>query len=149
MGMFIARFTAVIPDVFTWQLILLPYVLSVICALISLKKTEVKKVAQKIDKKYVTNDLFLTAITIEKAQGEYKQLVLDNAEKKAQEIRPENVVLFHWSKPFVTIGCMLIFILLSTLFILSLILLAKIKNVKKLYAKKKNLINCKKQQFNV
>jgi hypothetical protein len=107
----VARLTALIPDVFSWQFIAIPFLGALCVALLFYRKVDERLVAQKIDQKFKTNDLFLTAVTIKSAQGEYKQLVLDDANQKAQDISAKDVVCIQWHKPVSVLFGVLIIVL--------------------------------------
>jgi hypothetical protein len=54
--------------------------------------------ARLIDERMATKDLFLTAVLIDHAAGEYKPLVLADAEQRAATIQPGQVVHYQWQR---------------------------------------------------
>ena len=52
--------------------------------------------ARQIDNHAGTKDLFLTVSGLEASAGDYKSLVVNNAESKAEAIQPGKVVPFQW-----------------------------------------------------
>ncbi|MCH9654238.1 MAG: hypothetical protein K0U86_15765 [Planctomycetes bacterium] len=62
------------------------------------RKPSKEQAARLIDQKQKTKDLFLTVTMLENAMGNYKPLVALDAEKKAEKIKPANVIRFDWAR---------------------------------------------------
>jgi hypothetical protein len=93
-----SRLLGLIPNVFEpLSLALIPASAAVFSLMFHRRPTPVEA-ARKIDRHYGTKDLFLTTILLKKSVGEYKPLVVRDAEQAAASIKPVEVVTFHWRR---------------------------------------------------
>ncbi|QDT42964.1 hypothetical protein Pan241w_30590 [Gimesia alba] len=88
---------------------------SLVLSFILFRKPEKEQAARLIDQNQGTKDLFLTVIMLEKAIGNYKPLVIQDAEKKATKIKPATIVGYQWQKRLATscAGAVLLFLVLE------------------------------------
>ena len=88
---------------------------SLVLSFILFRKPEKEQAARLIDQNQGTKDLFLAVIMLEKAMGNYKPLVIQDAEKKAAKIKPATIVGFQWQKRLATscAGAVLLFLVLE------------------------------------
>ena len=93
-----ARLLAILPCRFTPITLLAPPVLALILALIFSRRHGAAEAARLVDARMGTKDLFLTAVLIEPAMGEFKPLVLQDAEERARSIQPAQVAPFRWRR---------------------------------------------------
>lgn len=91
-----ARLLSVIPDVFTPLTLLAPPVLALILAAVSSRGVTRAQAARMVDAHAGAKDLFLTSVVIEESIGEYRPLVLAEAERRAPEIAVAKVSPFRW-----------------------------------------------------
>ena len=91
-----ARLLSVIPDVFTPITLLAPPVLALILAAIFSRGVTQAQAARMVDAHAGAKDLFLTSVVIEESIGEYRPLVLAEAERRAPEIAVAKVSPFRW-----------------------------------------------------
>jgi len=91
-----ARLLSLLPDVFSPITLLAPPVVALILAVIFSRGVTPAQAARLADAHAGTKDLFLTSVVIDDAIGEYKPLVLEEAERRAPEIRPSRVSPFRW-----------------------------------------------------
>lgn len=80
-----------------WTLLAVP-VVALGITLILQRRPAMDKAARLIDQRMSTKDLFLTAVLIDHAAGEYKSLVLADAERRAATIQPKQVVRYQWQR---------------------------------------------------
>jgi hypothetical protein len=92
-----ARLLSLIPDVFTTLTLLAPPTLAIILALVFSRGITRAHSARLADAHSGSKDLFLTSVLIENSIGEYKPLVLAEAERRAPEVRPARVSPYRWA----------------------------------------------------
>jgi len=80
-----------------WTLFAVPAVALGITVILHRRPT-VGEAARLIDERMSTKDLFLTAVLIDHAAGEYQSLVLADAERRAAAIQPKQVVRYLWQR---------------------------------------------------
>ena len=90
LGLFSASFTS-------WTILAVP-VVALGGTLIWHRRPTMDEAARLIDVRMATKDLFLTAVLIDHAAGEYKSLVLADAEQRAATIQPKQVVRYQWQR---------------------------------------------------
>lgn len=103
LGLLVSRFTAVVPaKVFDptgplWAIALggAVFLASALAVALACRPTPAET-AHLIDKRMSTKDVFMTAVRIEGAIGEFKPLVLQQAEQAAEKVKPDGVVAFRW-----------------------------------------------------
>jgi hypothetical protein len=95
-----ARLLAVLPNRFDPLTLLAPVVLALVLAVIFSRRPGAHEAARLVDAHAGTKDLFLTALLIEQAMGEFKPLVLEEAEIRARAIRAAEVAPFRWMRGF-------------------------------------------------
>ncbi|MDQ3625494.1 MAG: hypothetical protein M3463_23965 [Verrucomicrobiota bacterium] len=77
-----------------WTLAVLP----VIIALAGTRRLPAQEAARLVDQRNDGKELFLTATLIDAAQGEFQPVVVEQAERRAGEIKPAHVVPFRWQR---------------------------------------------------
>ena len=95
-----ARLLAILPNRFTPVTLLAPLILAPVLALIFSRRPSAAEAARLVDARMGTKDLFLTALLIEPALGEFKPLVLREAEERARSIRAAEVAPLRWKRGF-------------------------------------------------
>ncbi len=92
-----ARLLALLPD--AWFTPLTPGIvaaLAVLCALIFFRRLATAHVARAVDERARTKELFLTASLIEQAPGEYRNIVLSQAEERAAQLDAARLFPLRW-----------------------------------------------------
>jgi hypothetical protein len=69
-----------------------------VVALVLTRRPEARHVARIIDERSGSKELFLTAAMIADTPGEFRSIVIDQAEQRAGEIEPAKVVPFNWQR---------------------------------------------------
>lgn len=93
-----SRFSGYIRDWFTLESVSLVFVTALLLSFVLYRKPSKEQAARLIDQNQGTKDLYLTVTMLEEAVGVYKPLVLKDAEKKAEKIKPANIIGFEWGK---------------------------------------------------
>ena len=96
--MLTSRLTGLIPDIFSLSTIFIPLLVSLLAAFCIPLKIGQKESAVTVDKRENTDDLFLTATTIQNSNGKFKDLVSRQAEEKAATLKAEKIVSFNWKE---------------------------------------------------
>ncbi|WP_339728185.1 hypothetical protein [uncultured Gimesia sp.] len=88
---------------------------TLVLSFVLFRKPEKEQAARLIDQNQGTKDLFLTVTMLEQAIGNYKPLVIQDAEKKAAKIQPAAIVGFEWQKRLATscAGALVLFLVLE------------------------------------
>lgn len=94
-----SRLTGLIPDLFSWVTVLCPLALSLLTSLLIPFRVSQRESARAVDTHEKTDDLFLTVSSIGKSNGKFKDLVSEQAEQKALNLKPGSIVSFKWQKP--------------------------------------------------
>lgn len=115
-ALLVSRVTALIPDVFEpWTLALVPAA-ALLVALLLNRRPSREDTARLVDARAQTKDLFLTHALIETAPGDYRPLVLHEAEARAPRIAPAQVAPFQlWPRasfPVAALGLLAAMLLL-------------------------------------
>ena len=113
----VSRLLGIIPDVFAPAALLVVPAVAAIGGMIFHRRVSEVDAARVADEKAATKDLFLTSALIEKAPGEYKDIVLRDAEKKAADVAPEKVVPFQWVPPLRNSVAVLALLIVGILFL--------------------------------
>lgn len=113
----LSRLLAVIPDYFTYTSLIFPIGLGVLSALFLHPRPTIRESAKIADAHTGTKDLFLTATLIDDSFGEYKPLVVKNAETQAQKVVPGRVVKLEWQKGLKNLLLALVLVSLGSLFL--------------------------------
>lgn len=80
-----------------WTVLAVP-VVAIGGTLIWHRRPTIDHIARLIDERMGTKDLFLTAVLIDQSVGEYKPLVLADAEQRAATIQPKQIVHYRWQR---------------------------------------------------
>jgi hypothetical protein len=112
-----ARLLAVVPDRFAPVHVPMIAAAAALLGLVFRKRSETKWAARAIDTRMVTDDLFLTAVTIAASAGDYKPLVLRKAEGKAPSVQARQVVALRWFPRVRTAALILGGVLLAGLYL--------------------------------
>ena len=97
-GLAAARLFAWLPNEwFTWTTVVGVPAAAMLWALIIPRGIRPADAARLVDLRMGTKDLYLTTAMLSDAPGEYKPLVMRDAEAKADGVRPNAVVPFDWS----------------------------------------------------
>jgi hypothetical protein len=76
-----------------------------------------REVARLVDARGRTEDLFLTRVLLAAAPGEYKPLVMQQAERVASSVRPGDVLSYEWQRPSAHVAGALFVLLAAMLFL--------------------------------
>lgn len=93
-----SRFSGYLRDWFTLESAGVVLIATFLLACLIYRKPGKEQAARLIDQSQGTKDLFLTITMLESAVGNYKPLVVKDAEQKAGKIRPAQIVSFEWGK---------------------------------------------------
>jgi len=97
-GLAAARLMGWLPNEwFTWTTVAVVPAAAMLVALIVHRGIKPADAARLVDLRMDTKDLYLTTAMLSNAPGEYKPLVMRDAEAKAGSVRPNAVVPFDWS----------------------------------------------------
>lgn len=124
------RLTGYFPDLFTPLSVLIVPVLAVLIAVLLPGKPDQQQAAHAIDEYGRTSDLFLTLLSVNNSQSEYKPLVLIKAEEKAPEIDAEAVTPFQWQRSWLWSGLAMVALLLGAFFVPTLDPFGKVAEAK-------------------
>jgi len=92
-----ARLLALLPNAWFTPLTLgaIP-ALALVTAAILLRKPVPAQVARTVDERAQSKELFLTAALIEQSPGEYRDIVLTQAEERAHQLKPARLFPLNW-----------------------------------------------------
>ncbi len=93
-----SRFSGYLRDWFPQESVGVILVGTLLLACLLYRKPSKEQAARLIDQSQGTKDLFLTMTMLDSAVGNYKPLVVNDAEKKAEKIKPAHIVSFEWGK---------------------------------------------------
>lgn len=93
-----ARLLALVPDWITPAWLLLIPALALPLAFLLTRKPTAREVARVIDDRTGSRELFLTAALIDATTGDFQPIVLAQAEERAAQIQPAQVVPFRWQR---------------------------------------------------
>lgn len=97
MGLLLScRLLALIPDYFNLISLVIPISLGILTGLFVHSRPTIRESAKLADAHNGSKDLFLTATLIDDSYGEYKPLVVKNAENQAEKVIPARVVKLEW-----------------------------------------------------
>ncbi|WP_298867305.1 hypothetical protein [uncultured Gimesia sp.] len=99
-----SRFTGYFREWFPLESVGVVLLGTVLLSCVLFRKPTKEQAARLIDQKQKTKDLFLTVTMLEQSMGNYKPLVALDAEKKAEKIKPANVIRFDWARR-ITLSC--------------------------------------------
>lgn len=92
-----SRLLSLLPNVFTPVTLLAPPTLALILATVFSRGVTRVQAARIVDTHAGSKDLFLTSVVIDDAIGEYKPLVIEEAERRAPDIHVSRVSPFRWA----------------------------------------------------
>ncbi|MEZ6049084.1 MAG: hypothetical protein R3C11_26620 [Planctomycetaceae bacterium] len=104
------------PQTLHWSIALVPAV-GLVMSLLLYHRPTLSDSARRVDSYYQSDDLYLTVSKLDQAFGDYRPLVVQNAEKRAAEVRPADVVPFLFGKQFAQLSGMTLLLLVSMLYI--------------------------------
>ena len=93
-----ARLLGVLPDHFTPISLLAIPALALIGAFAFARKSATSDVARVIDTRSQSRDLFLTAALLDEAPGEFRPIVVEQAEQRAAGLDAAKLVPFRWAR---------------------------------------------------
>jgi len=94
----LTRLTGVVPEWFDPITLAAIPTAALLAALVFHRRPSVSESARQIDLQQGTHDLFLNCALIDKSAGEYKPLVVRDAERAAPKVQPSAVVPLHWAR---------------------------------------------------
>ena len=94
-SLLVSRLAGLLPDGFQPQTLLAIPAIALLASVVGHRRPTMVEVARTIDLRQGTKDLFLTVSLFEQASGDYKPLVVRDAESKAPSIAPQSVVPYH------------------------------------------------------
>jgi hypothetical protein len=83
-----SRLTGLLPDFFSLRSAAIPLILGLGCGLLFHRRPSLKDAARLADAKLDSKDLFLNALLIDEAFGDYAPLLAAKAEAEAENIKP-------------------------------------------------------------
>jgi len=93
-----SRLLALLPDWFDPMTLLAVPATAGLLALLFHRRPTTTGAARRVDEHAGTKDLFLTTTMLEGAPGEFKPLVVHQAEERAAAVRPAKVVPYDWHR---------------------------------------------------
>lgn len=106
LGLIISRGLGLLPDVFALPTLLLIPAVALLVAMLLHRRPTAQDAARAVDQATGAKDLFLTATLLERAPGEYRPLVLQEAQSRAASVRPAAVVPFQpWNRAGQAAAC--------------------------------------------
>lgn len=102
-----SRLLGVIPDRFQWQTLAAVPILAALAAAFLHRPATTADAARAVDRTSGAKDLFLTTALLDNAPGEFKPLVAGEAERRAPDVKPGDVVPFDPSRRLATAACVL------------------------------------------
>jgi hypothetical protein len=112
-----ARLLALLPNWFTPVSLWTVPLAALLCAALFLRRASAREVARLIDQRSGSKELFLTAAMIEQAHGEFQPIVIAQAEARASQIAPKDVVPFGWRRGVRDVALALALLLAGTLWL--------------------------------
>lgn len=112
-----SRTLSLIPDGFTLATVFVPLGLAMILAFAFTKEKERAHSAAALDDAVKSPDLFLTAELIESSAGDYQNIVLEQAQRRAENVNVQKVIPYQWSDQFRNIGIALGLLILMVAFL--------------------------------
>ncbi|NQT52118.1 hypothetical protein HQ576_08715, partial [bacterium] len=91
-----SRLLALLPDAFEPLTLAIPPAAAVLLAALWHHTPARAEAAHRLDTQADANDLFLTAATLASAPGDYKPIVLEQAESRAATLHARDMVRWHW-----------------------------------------------------
>ena len=98
LALLISRFCGIFSNWFTPLTLAIFSAAALVLAWIFYRRSDATQAARVADAHLKTKDLFLTASRIENSLGGYQELVLSDAGQRAANVRPQNVVPYHWQQ---------------------------------------------------
>jgi hypothetical protein len=112
-----SRLTGLLPDFFSLRSAAIPLILGLGCGLLFHRRPSLKDAARLADAKLDSKDLFLNALLIDEAFGDYAPLLAAKAEAEAENIKPPAFVKIPWLPPLrnIVLACAVLLPLSATL----------------------------------
>lgn len=98
LGLCAGRLLGLAPHVFTPVTLLVVPAAALLVAALLTRPPRAVETARLVDERMKTHDLYLTAVMIDHSIGEFKPLVLETAEARAETIQPAQVAPFRWQR---------------------------------------------------
>ncbi len=117
LGLLVARFLALIPDWFTPTTLLIPLATALLVSTVLGRRASTIEAARLLDRRAQTNDLFLTAATIEPGAGQFSTIVLGQAETSSTTIDAREIVPLDWYKGAMALAAGLVVVAAGVLFL--------------------------------
>jgi len=93
-----SRLLALLPARFAPPTLLVVPLAALLLAVLLSRRPRPTEVARLVDAHASTHDLFLTRVLLDSAFGDFKPIVLTQAEERAASIQPSRVVPFRWQR---------------------------------------------------
>lgn len=121
-GIYLVAFLAsrvlnLVPPWFDWTTLLLIPAVALPLAFIFRKRPKVEDTARVVDEAAKTHDLFLTAVELDHAAGDYKPLVETAASQKALTLQPANIIGFDWRRNTAILAAAAVALTLAVLYL--------------------------------
>jgi hypothetical protein len=97
-ALLLSRLGGLLPGWFTPATLALLPAIALGAAWLSYRRPDPTEVARRADAQMATHDLFLTASLIDHSLGAYQDLVLNEAERRASRMLPQDVVHYPWQR---------------------------------------------------
>ena len=112
-----SRLLGVIPDWFTPLSLAAIPAAALLAALVMIRRPAARDVARMIDARTGSKELFLTAAMIGDAPGEFRPIVVEQAEERAAQLKAAQVVPFRWQRGARDIAAALALLLVGVFFL--------------------------------
>jgi len=93
-----SRLLALLPNRFPLPTLLAVPLVALLVAVLVARRPRATDVAHLVDAHASTHDLFLTRVLLDTACGEFKPIVVEQAEERARTVEPRRVVPFRWQR---------------------------------------------------
>ena len=111
------RLTGLFPDWFTPLSVLLVPLCALVLAALLPGRPKLQQAAHAVDEQQRTHDLFLTFLSLNQSQAEYKSLVGLRAEELAGKVQVEKVAPFQWERTWSCSIAAMVVLLLGAYFV--------------------------------
>jgi len=112
-----SRALNIIPAWFDWTTLLVMPAVAIPLAFIFRKQPKPEETARVVDEAAKTDDLFLTAVQLDHAAGDYKPLVETAASQKALTLQPANIIGFNWQRNAAVLSAIAIVLAAAVLYL--------------------------------
>lgn len=139
------RLTGLFPDWFTPMSVFLVPLCSLVLAALLPGRPKLQHAAHAVDEQQRTHDLFLTFLSLNQSQAEYKSLVSLRAEELAGKVKVEEVAPFQWERSWACSIAAMVVLFLGAYFVPTLDPWGKVAEAKQAEAQQRLIEETAKQ----